>query len=322
MGTPKRAWRTTLAGTADDPAKTAGQTTLAGTADNSGGDGGRLWRGLGVWRGRRTTRGRRPTLAWRGRRTNLADDPGGDGERLAVTWRTTLLASSRRVWRQRWTTAGRKDLGGRLDDRHSWPGSGTDSGRLWHGRRMTADDSERAGDPGELVGEPGGACWTSSGDSMQRLWRGTNLLGLQKSLQRLWRGRRDDPGGDGDGTWRRTLVGDSARLCHSQKELGGLWRGRLDGRLWRWPARTGEDVAATATHHSDVPVTLPNIATSVRLVQHGEGEEAEHKTRSSPASGGCGWVPRYEDGATHDHLIHGWGAPWHCDTPKTPNPKP
>ena len=140
---------------------------------------------------------------------------------------------------------------------------------------------------------------------MQRLWRGTNLLGLQKSLQRLWRGRRDDPGGDGDGTWRMTLVGDSARLCHSQKELGGLWRGRLDGRLWRWPARMGEDIAATVTHHSDVPVTLPNIATSVRLVQHGEGEEAEHKTRSSPASGGCGWVPRYEDGATHDHSLGG-----------------
>ena len=76
------------------------------------------------------------------------------------------------------------------------------------------------------------------------------------------------------------------------KKLGGLWRGRL--------ARTGEDVAATVTHHSDVPVT-----TSVRLVQHGEGEETEHKTRSSPASGGCGWVPRYEDGATHDHFMGG-----------------
>ena len=76
------------------------------------------------------------------------------------------------------------------------------------------------------------------------------------------------------------MVGVSARLCHSQKELGGLRRGRLDGRLWRWPARTGENVAATVTHHSDVPVTLPNIATSVRLVQHGEGEETEHKTRS------------------------------------------
>ena len=127
-----------------------------------------------------------------------------------------------------------------------------------------------------------------------------------------WDSKRasDDFGGDVGTTlagtaWRRTLVGDSARLCHSQKELGGLWRGRLDGRLWRWPARTGEDVAATVTHHSDVPVTLPNIATSVRLVQHGEGEEAEHKTRSSPASGGCGWVPRYEDGATHDHFMGG-----------------
>ena len=100
------------------------------------------------------------------------------------------------------------------------------------------------------------------------------------------------------------------------KKLGGLWRGRLDGRLWRWPARTGEDVAATVTHHSDVPVT-----TSVRLVQHGEGEETEHKTRSSPASGGCGWVPRYEDGATHDHFMGGArrGTVTHTETL---NPKP
>ena len=89
-------------------------------------------------------------------------------------------------------------------------------------------------------------------------------------------------------------MGDSARLCTRKKSLADSG-----------PARTGEDVAATATHHSDVPVTLPNIATSVRLVQHGEGEEAEHKTRSSPASGGCGWVPRYEDGATHDHVMGG-----------------
>ena len=134
----------------------------------------------------------------------------------------------------------------------------------------------------------------SSGHSMQRLWQGTNLLGLQKSFGRLWRGRRDDPGGDGDGTWRRTLVGDSARLCHSQKSLAdsGAERTTL--------AAAGEDVAATVTHHSDVPVT-----TSVRLAQHGEGEETEHKTRSSPASGGCGWVPRYEDGATHDHFMGG-----------------
>ena len=62
---------------------------------------------------------------------------------------------------------------------------------------------------------------------------------------------------------------------------------------------SGEDVAAIVTHHPDVPVTFLNIATSVRLMQHSEGEEAEHKTRSSPASCGCGWVPRYEDGATH-----------------------
>ena len=93
-----------------------------------------------------------------------------------------------------------------------------------------------------------------------------------------------DSGGDLAGRLLAGTAGDPRRATlartagdpgQSQKELGGLWRGRLDGRLWRWPARTGEDVAATVTHHSDVPVTLPNIATSVRLVQHGEGEEAE-----------------------------------------------
>ena len=126
----------------------------------------------------------------------------------------------------------------------------------------------------------------------------TSLVGLQKSFGRLWRGRRDDPGGDGDG--RRTLVDDSARLCHSQKSLADSGADDSTDDSWRWPARTGEDVAATVTHHSDVPVT-----TSVRLVQHGEGEETEYKTRSSPASGGCGWVPRYEDGATHDHFMGG-----------------
>ena len=141
----------------------------------------------------------------------------------------------------------------------------------------------------------------SSGDSMQRLWRGricwdskrasTTLAGTSG---RPWRGRRRDLAEDSGGRLRTTLP--------------------LAKRAWRTLARTtrrttlavaGEDVAATVTHHSDVPVTLPNIATSVRLVQHGEGEEAEHKIRSSPASGGCGWVPRYEDGATHDHFMGG-----------------
>ena len=71
MGTPKTAW----------------QTTLAGTADDSGGDGGRLWRGLGGprWRGLggRPWRGgsRRTTLAGTADRSggDLADDFGGVG---------------------------------------------------------------------------------------------------------------------------------------------------------------------------------------------------------------------------------------------------
>ena len=99
MRTPKRAWRTTLAGTADDfggdlvedsggdSKNQLGRTTLAGTADEFGGDGGRLWRGLGSggdggrpWRGRRATRAGTTTLTLRragGSGGELADDSGG-----------------------------------------------------------------------------------------------------------------------------------------------------------------------------------------------------------------------------------------------------
>ena len=70
-----------------------------------------------------------------------------------------------------------------------------------------------------------------------------------------------------------------ARSDMTADDSDGGWRTTL--------AMDGEDVTAIVTHHSDVPLAFPNIATSVRLLQHGEGEEAEHKTRSSPASGGC-----------------------------------
>ena len=160
----------------------------------------------------------------------------------------------------------------------------------------------------------GGTLAGTGGETLAGTWRATlarensggDLVHDKKSLA-------DDSGGDGG---RR---GDGGPLC-------GLARGQERGRpgqLGRQMARSdmtaddsdggwrttlamdGEDVTAIVTHHSDVPLAFPNIATSVRLVQHGEGEEAEHKTRSSPASGGCGWVPRYEDGATHDHSLGG-----------------
>ena len=68
---------------------------------------------------------------------------------------------------------------------------------------------------------------------------------------------------------------------------------------------SGEDDAAILTHHA----------------RHGEVGEAEHKTGSSPASGGCGWVPQYEDGAIHDHSMGGArrGTVTH---PKPLNPEP
>ena len=157
----RRGRRATLAG--------GRRTTLARTWRTRQGVGARLWRGLGgrLWRGRPRLTGARiwATLAviaqlwplstgtWRasggdrGRHGGTANDcglmrTGHPRKSLAGTLVGMVDNSGKelggRVWRQRWTTAGRKDLGGRLDDRHSWPDSGTDSGRLWHGRRMTA----------------------------------------------------------------------------------------------------------------------------------------------------------------------------------------
>ena len=81
---------------------------------------------------------------------------------------------------------------------------------------------------------------------------------------------------------RRTT--EFRRIWHSQKELAGE-----DGS-----GRCSCDLVAS-----------PNIATSGCASAARCVGEAEHKTRSSPASGGCGWVPRYEDGATHDHSMGG-----------------
>ena len=142
-----------------------------------------------------------------------------------------------------------------------------DGGRLWRG----------------LAARP----WRGLGG---RPWSARTLAGTWCTTKRAWRttlpSRRRGDGGPLCGLARgqeRGLPGQlgrqMARSDMTADDSDGGWRTTL--------AMDGEDVTAIVTHHSDVPLAFPNIATSVRLLQHGEGEEAEHKTRSSPASGGC-----------------------------------
>ena len=177
------------------------------------------------------------------------------------------------------------------------------------GTPKTAWQTTRAGGNGGRPSLDGGRPCDSGGDG-GRLTLAGGDGGRPWTADATDAGQKNGPGtcprtASEQGGRRKTLRGgDPAELTLTDRTTLPLakraWR--TLARTTRRTTRTGEDVVATVTHHSDVPVTLPNIATSVRLVQHGEGEEAEHKIRSS---GGCGWVPRYEDGATHDHFMGG-----------------
>ena len=81
-------------------------------------------------------------------------------------------------------------------------------------------------------------------------------------------------------------------------------------RLWRVAAAlarddedSGEDVAAIVTHRSDILLASANIVTFVS--NRAAKWKKQNTTRSSPASGSCEWVPRYEVGAIHDHSMGG-----------------
>ena len=220
-----------------------------------------------------------------GRRTTLA---GTGGETLARTW---------------WATLARESSAGDLahDKKSLADDSGGDGGRPWQGRRGTWRATLPRTDcrAKKVMAET-----PHDAHSQKELGR---TLRKRRTTLKDRRISADDYGGDGGpeclargqergrpGQLRRQM----ARSDMTADDSDGGWRTTLAMDA----VDSGEDVAAIVTHHADVTSAFPNIATSVRLVQHGEGEEAEHKTHSSPASGGCGWVPRYEDGATHDHF--------------------
>ena len=140
-----------------------------------------------------------------------------------------------------------------------------------------------------------------------------------------------DPGGDGgrpcqgrqtpnDSGTRKlnepTLAG--RRTTALAKAIGGRpWRGLAGTRKTSLVGKSGRDASAsgedncTADTADDSGSGRRGLRRGRRCyfvthhARHGEVGEAEHKTRSSPASGGCGWVPRYEDGAIHDHSMGG-----------------
>ena len=301
-GRPGRPWRGRRVGTrkknlAGDPAaKRAWRATLAGTADDPGGTA--LWHsqkelGGRPWRGRRTTLA--GTALWHSQKElgGLAGDPGRDGGRLGtVLWHSQKELGGR-PWRGRRFGTRKKSLAG---------DPGRDGGRPWRGWRFKS----LAGDPG-WIDDPGTRKKSLAGDPddpggdgalalAKRTWRatlaGTALSHSQKELGgrpwrdgalalakrawrvsgRPWQGRRTTRDGAlalAKRAWRATLAGTA--LWHSQKELGGRpgrpWHGRgrrfgtlkkssrfnwhlqneLGGRTWRGRRTT---LAGTALWHS------------------------------------------------------------------------
>ena len=201
-------------------------------------------------------------------------------------------------------------LAGMADD------SGGDSGRL----------CDSGGDGGRPCRGRRTALGGLAGDSESMGGKTLALAGTQALGGRLWRTTLRNSGRTGmrKSLAHHTLAGTPGKLWRLATRAWHLWRGQLHGRhggrLWRCTARTPARTTlhGVVTHHSDVFVGLPG-PTLQRLfcasVARRSGRSRARQTRSIPASGGCEWVPRYEHGATHDHSMHGWGAPWHCDTP-------
>ena len=100
-------------------------------------------------------------------------------------------------------------------------------------------------------------------------------------------GTADDPGGDGGRLWGRRRT----TFWRGRPDDSGGWQNELG------TSGSGEDDAAIVTHHSDVSVGLPGptLQRLFVLASRRRGRRSRaHKTCSSPASGGCGWVPRYD----------------------------
>ena len=148
--------------------------------------------------------------------------------------------------------------------------------RAWRcGRRTSASlPGRRTTLAGPAVDHPGG-------DGGRRPWLGRRTLDGSVALaKRAWQRPRQGP--------RTTLTGTA-------DDPGGR-------RTAEFRELAGEDGSGRCS--CDL-VASPNIATSVCASAARCVGEAERKTPSSPASGGCGWVSRYEDGATHDHSMGG-----------------
>ena len=149
--------------------------------------------------------------------------------------------------------------------------------------RQTPDTPKTslAGDPGGMADDPGG----------------DGALALAK---RAWRANLAGPADDPDQDGGRRHSGDWRALAKSARRAN-LAGTPLDLALARATARrtrrttlavdsedSGEDDAGTVTHHA-----------------RRSGRSRTQNPFHSPASGGCGWVPRYEDGAIHDHSMGG-----------------
>ena len=322
--TRKRAWRATLAGTADDPGgargrpldserrTTTGPHLLAGrrcgirkksSAGDPGGDGGRqtpdggqqtpqFWHsqmaGGAVagarWHSQKKLGAtvqhipgtRNKTLApwrrpWRVRRTSRRG-------RLRTFWHSQnelALALAKKAWRDP-PTHSQQELGGR-----PWRGR-----RTRRGRRTPHNSGTRQSNPG--------------GDGGRRPWRRSSSDSAKGAWGPTWRGRRttltktaDD--GTRKSDWRATLAGDWRALAKP-----AWWANLAAGTPLALARTTARRTRRKWTARTPARTTLVG-----KHITHGEVGEVEHKTRSSPASGGCGWVPRYEDGAIHDHSMGG-----------------